>query len=332
MRAALAARSGASRAFASSSGKTILITGAGTGLGAGSALGLAAAGHRVIAACHIHPQISTLMAEARGRAVQLETAKLDVTLASDREAVFNRFGESVDIVVCNAAVGEGGPLAELPTERLRSQFEVNVFSQLDFVQPYAAAMVAKGAGKIVFLSSIAGLFTVPYLGAYCMSKHAVEAMALTLRQELASSGVKVCTINPAPFTTGFNDRNVETHAEWFDPAVHFTPKAAIQDFQTAMANGMQVDEMVRLIPLDNHRAREMHTPNWEVICKQYQARAVSRSPQPPPAAACWASDLDGNLPDDFWGASKTEDGTPMPPLDTSEPPTMAAADVRPLGL
>ncbi|EOD18794.1 hypothetical protein EMIHUDRAFT_209376 [Emiliania huxleyi CCMP1516] len=241
MRAALAARSGASRAFASSSGKTILITGAGTGLGAGSALGLAAAGHRVIAACHIHPQISTLMAEARGRAVQLETAKLDVTLASDREAVFNRFGESVDIVVCNAAVGEGGPLAELPTERLRSQFEVNVFSQLDFVQPYAAAMVAKGAGKIVFLSSIAGLFTVPYLGAYCMSKHAVEAMALTLRQELASSGVKVCTINPAPFTTGFNDRNVETHAEWFDPAVHFTPKAAIQDFQTAMANGMQYD-------------------------------------------------------------------------------------------
>ena len=52
---------------------------------------------------------------------------------------------------------------------------------------------------------------------------------------------QVCTINPAPFTTGFNDRNVETHAEWFDPAVHFTPKAAIQDFQTAMANGMQYD-------------------------------------------------------------------------------------------
>ena len=138
------------------------------------------------------------MAEARGRAVQLETAKLDVTLASDREAVFNRFGESVDVVVCNAAVGEGGPLAELPTERLRSQFEVNVFSQLDFVQPYAAAMVAKGAGKIVFLSSIAGLYTVPYLGAYCMSKHAVEAMALTLRQELASSGVKVCVPRAGP--------------------------------------------------------------------------------------------------------------------------------------
>ena len=78
------------------------------------------------------------------------------------------------------------------------------------------------------------------------------------------------------------------------------------------------------------------------------------APLASPQAACWASDLDGNLPDDFWGASavvaerdscgrnrewcpsplvgKTEDGTPMPPLDTSEPPTMAAADVRPLGL
>ena len=57
----------------------------------------------------------------------------------------------------------------------------------------------------------------------------------------SASPTQVCTINPAPFTTGFNDRNVETHAEWFDPAVHFTPKAAIQDFQTAMANGMQYD-------------------------------------------------------------------------------------------
>jgi len=298
--------------------KRILITGAGSGLGEGSAFGLAAAGHKVIAACFTRPEVSDMRtkATAKGLEANLEVCKLDITDAGERQVVFNKYGKDVDILVCNAAIGEGGPISEIPTDRVRNQFEVNVFSQMDFVQPYIREMVARKSGKICWLSSIAGVWTTPFIGAYCMSKHAIEAMAHTMRQELAGTGVKVCTINPAPFNTGFNDRNLDTVNQWYDPNVNFTPEQPMKEFAGAMATMLQydpqsmIDEMVRVIPLDNHRFREMWTPDWEVNCKAYQAQA-------------WAMDMDGNVPDNYWGKNADDgagrDVTPPAPFTTHVP-------------
>ena len=97
--------------------KTILITGAGSGLGEGTALALARAGHKVIATTEIWPQVTSLKEKARQQELTLTVEKLDITDKRDRDAVFSSYGHQVDIVVANAAIGETGPLAEIPVDR-----------------------------------------------------------------------------------------------------------------------------------------------------------------------------------------------------------------------
>lgn len=86
--------------------KTILITGAGSGLGRGVALGLARNGHTVIATVENWPQVTQLRQDARDAGVELRVEKLDYLDASDHEAVLRKYGSSVDIVCLNAATGE----------------------------------------------------------------------------------------------------------------------------------------------------------------------------------------------------------------------------------
>ena len=79
----------------------------------------------------------------------------------------------------------------------------------------ALALEAKMQGRIVFVSSVGGIITAYGLGAYCPSKHAVEGIAATMRDELSTTGITVQTINPGPYDTGFNDRMTT----WFYRAV-----------------------------------------------------------------------------------------------------------------
>ncbi|WP_435194101.1 SDR family oxidoreductase [Streptomyces sp. NRRL F-5630] len=191
----------------------ILITGAGSGFGKEVALRLAAGGHRVIAGVEIIAQVSAVRAEARERGVDLRVEKLDVTDPGDRE---NAWTWDVEVLLNNAGVSEGGATADIPEERLRRQFEVNVFGPVLLTQGIARRMAARRSGRIVFMSSVAGLTVDPFTGAYAGSKHAVEAFADALDQELAEFGVTVATINPGPFLTGFNDTMFETWKEWRD--------------------------------------------------------------------------------------------------------------------
>ncbi|WP_345591485.1 SDR family oxidoreductase [Streptomyces marokkonensis] len=191
----------------------ILITGAGSGFGKEVALRLARAGHRVIAGVEIIAQVSAVRAEARERGVELRVEKLDVTDAGDRE---NAWTWEVDVLLNNAGVSEGGASVDIPEERLRRQFEVNVIGPVLLTQGIARRMAARRSGRIVFMSSVAGLTVDPFTGAYAASKHAVEAFADALDQELAEFGVTVATINPGPFLTGFNDTMFETWKEWRD--------------------------------------------------------------------------------------------------------------------
>ncbi|MCS0636666.1 SDR family oxidoreductase [Streptomyces sp. LP05-1] len=191
----------------------ILITGAGTGFGKEVALRLAAAGHEVIAGVEIIAQVGPLRAEARERGAELRVEKLDVTDPGDRE---HAWSWEAEVLLNNAGVSEGGATADIPEERLRRQFEVNVFGPVLLTRGIARRMAARRSGRIVFMSSVAGLTTDPFTGAYSASKHAVEAFADALDQELAEFGVTVATINPGPFLTGFNDTMFETWKEWRD--------------------------------------------------------------------------------------------------------------------
>ncbi|SDO22285.1 SDR family oxidoreductase [Alkalicoccus daliensis] len=256
--------------------KTIFFTGAGTGLAKGAAIGLAKEGHKIIASVENHPQITSLREAADREGVEMEIFKMDITNPADR-ARMDRY--DYDIFVANAAVNEGGPLGEVPMSAFRNLFEVNVFSTLETARIAAAHFVEKRSGKIIFMSSMAGLMSSGYVGLYAASKHAVEAIAKAMYDEMQEFNVQVATINPGPFATGFNDRAVEEKWEWYDEDVHYSPKDKMKEKDKGTENQFDPEDMiakmVEIIPKDSHKfrtaypeetaesMREEEKENWE---------------------------------------------------------------------
>lgn len=249
--------------------KTIFITGAGSGLGRGTALGLAKRGHRVIATTEITSQKTDLMREAEEQGLNMEVCKLDITNERDR-ALIDEY--DFDVFVANAAINEGGALGEVPMDRFRAIFEVNVFATLETVQHAARKLVKKGSGKIVFLSSMAGTITTPFGGPYSATKHAIEGMALTLKDELEPFGVQVATINPGAYNTGFNDRAAEEKWKWFDESRHFTRKEDMEKQDAGLKNQLDpedmIEKMIEIIPADHHKFRTAYPEEMEKKMKE----------------------------------------------------------------
>jgi NAD(P)-dependent dehydrogenase (short-subunit alcohol dehydrogenase family) len=193
--------------------KKVLITGAGTGFGHEAAMRLAEKGFDVIAGVEIYAQVQTMKRQAAERGVTLQVEKLDVTNDGDRRKTLDW---GVEILVNNAGVGEGGSTVDIPASNIRHQFEVNVTGPLLLTQPIAKQMIKRGAGRIVWVSSREGLNVNPFTGIYSASKHAVEAIAETMADELQEYNIEVATVNPGPFLTGFNDRMFQTWESWED--------------------------------------------------------------------------------------------------------------------
>jgi short-subunit dehydrogenase len=197
--------------------RTVLITGAGSGFGRMAASLLAGRGHKVIATVLNEAQ----KAELAKAEPKLTVAKLDITDAKDVASID---GYDFDTFIANAAIGQTGPLSLIPLQRQRAIFEVNVFATFTITQRVAQAMRRKRAGRIIIMSSIGGVRAGVGSGPYTMTKHAIQAFGTALRAELKMFGVDVCTINPGPYATGFNDRMAMNPGDWFDPK-----KAAPED-------------------------------------------------------------------------------------------------------
>lgn len=202
--------------------RTMLITGAASGFGRGAAVALAGRGHTVIAGVQDEAQ----RAELAAAHPELTVAVLDIT---DPEQVATVDRWDLDVLVCNAGMGQTGPLSEVPLELVRRVFEVNVFGTLALAQRVAQAMKRKRAGRILLVSSIAGVRAGAGSGPYSMTKHALQAMGGVMRNELAPFGVDVALINPGPFATGFNDRMANDPGAWFDEATAYPEDVAIME-------------------------------------------------------------------------------------------------------
>ena len=187
--------------------KTVMITGAGSGFGKGASLALAARGHNVIATTETEEHA----AEQRAEAPQLTVEKIDITTDDVAKAA----EWDIDVLINNAGAGQTGPMADVPIDRVRRLFEVNVFGTLAVTQAVLPRMAAKGSGRIIIMSSISGVLSAPAFGPYSMTKHALEAMGKAMRPELAGQGIDVCLLNPGPYLTGFNDRMADSMWEWF---------------------------------------------------------------------------------------------------------------------
>ncbi|MEM9563513.1 MAG: SDR family NAD(P)-dependent oxidoreductase [Actinomycetota bacterium] len=182
---------------------TILITGAGSGFGRGAAVELAGRGHRVIGGTIDEAEAASLDAEGIDG---LTGHKLDITDDGDLAAAAEM---DVDVLLNNAGRGQLGPLASVPLDDVRLVFEVNVFGTLRITQAVLPGMIERGRGRVIIVSSIAGVSSGALSGPYAMTKHALEAMTMSLRVEMAPHGVEVCKLNPGPYATGFNDRMVD---------------------------------------------------------------------------------------------------------------------------
>jgi NAD(P)-dependent dehydrogenase (short-subunit alcohol dehydrogenase family) len=192
---------------------TVLITGAGSGLNNGAAFELAARGYDVIACAEIYPQVRALELQAKERGVKLRIEKLDVTKKGDRRRAISW---NVDVLVNGAGIIEGGAIVDVPGENMRRQFEVNVIGPVLLTQGIARKMIKRRSGKIIFMSSVVGILSGPFVGIYGASKHALEGIAETMGMELQEFGVQVAVINPGPYLTGFNDAGFLAPTDWDD--------------------------------------------------------------------------------------------------------------------
>jgi len=193
--------------------KTILITGARGGIGLEAALQLAENGHAVIATVHHEKDIPTVEAAANQRGVTLIVEKLNILNEKDREQALRH---KIDVLINNAAIGESGPLIEMPMDRLRRNFETNVFATIELSQQLAHAMVQRGAGSIIFIGSLAGRLSMPFMGVYSMTKFSLKAAVDALRYELRPLGIHTSVIEPGAYATGFNEKMHAKKYEWLN--------------------------------------------------------------------------------------------------------------------
>ncbi len=239
--------------------KTVLITGAGTGFGRGAALALAARGHHVIATTETEEQAVALRAEAP----QLQVEKIDIT--TDDVAKVAQW--NVDVLINNAGFGQTGPLADVPEAIVRKVFDVNVFGTLRMTQATLPQMVKRGTGRVIIVSSIAGVLAGPAFGPYSMSKFALEAMGKTLRGELFAQGIDVCLLNPGPYLTGFNDRMAASMWDWFgDDSVSAGSTDLFKMMRSMVTEGQMdpqevVDVMVELVEAESTTENNFVPPN-----------------------------------------------------------------------
>ena len=186
---------------------TVLITGASTGIGRATALGLSASGWTVLAGVRKTADGEALRAGGGERVIPLQ---LDVTDPEQIERAAERVGElapgGLDALVNNAGSAVGGPLELISMDDLRRQFDVNFFGHVAVTQALIPAL-RRARGRIVLISSVGGLVTTPYLAPYHASKYALEAAANSLRLELAGSHIQVALIEPGSVATPIWEKN-----------------------------------------------------------------------------------------------------------------------------
>jgi len=239
--------------------KTILITGCSSGIGLCVADGLKDRGYRVFATARNPDDVEALAKEGH-EALQLDLDYQDSIQQAVQE-VLSRTDNQLYALFNNGAYGQPGAVEDLSRDTLRQQFETNVFGTLALTQGFARQMVKRGSGKIVMVTSMGGLITVPFAAVYTATKHALEGLTEGLKAELAGTGVEICTANPGVFGTGFNDRGAETMMRWFNPETTFSRPELL----AAMAGGLDnqldpqlmIDALVRIVEEDGSKFRNV---------------------------------------------------------------------------
>jgi short-subunit dehydrogenase len=187
-------------------GKIVIVTGASAGIGETTARRLAEDGATVVITARRADRLEELkhrIESAGGRALavagDITAAELRQRLVRETVSAFGR----VDGLINNAGYGQRGPIELVPIEKIRANFETNLFSLLALTQLVIPIMRKQGEGRIVNISSVAGRIARPLSSVYDATKHALEAVSDGMRAELAMFGIKVVVIEPGFIITEF---------------------------------------------------------------------------------------------------------------------------------
>jgi NAD(P)-dependent dehydrogenase (short-subunit alcohol dehydrogenase family) len=171
---------------------SVLVTGAGRGIGKSIVEHLAARGWDVVAGVRNERDAAAVAALNPQR---ISSVILDVTDAGHIAALDESLPDTLDAVVNNAGIAVGGVMETLSPDDWRKQLEINVIGQLAVTQAVLPRL-RKSRGRIVFISSVSGKIVMPLVGAYSASKFALEAAADALRMELSPWGIRVALVEP----------------------------------------------------------------------------------------------------------------------------------------
>jgi NAD(P)-dependent dehydrogenase (short-subunit alcohol dehydrogenase family) len=213
--------------------RSVLITGASSGIGRATAFGLTSNPEFRVYATARHPETLAAVAQLGAR-----TLALDVTDEQSMEAAVAAVEDetgSVGVLVNNAGYGEYGTIEETGLDGVRREFETNVFGLARMVQLVLPGMRAAGQGRVINVSSMGGRVVLPAGGYYHASKYAVEALSDALRFEVAPFGIKVSLIEPGLIRTRFGETAASTFGHSASPRGPYAAFNAVAGKQLAEA-------------------------------------------------------------------------------------------------
>lgn len=194
--------------------KSILITGASSGIGLDAARGLRAAGWRVFASCRKAEDCDRLRSEGF-ESPRIDYADAD-TIVNGLAETLEATGGTLDALYNNGAYACPGAVEDLPVGALREIFEVNLFGWHELTRLVIPVMRAQGHGRIINCSSVLGLVGYKWRGAYVATKFALEGLTDVLRMEMAGTPIKVILIEPGPVTSRIRENAIPHFETWID--------------------------------------------------------------------------------------------------------------------
>ena len=197
----------------------ILITGAASGIARALIQTLLLKEHHLYLSFHNEKQLELAKKRYEGKN-NVYLFVLDVTNKEDRLKVKDM---DIDVFINNVAIGESGSIMEIPRDKVRHNFEVNVFGNFSLLQIVIQNMIKKNNGRIINIGSLAGIIPLPFLGPYASTKASIHILTKTLQKEikLLHKRIDIILVEPGMYHTGFNQVMFEEKYDWMHVESYF---------------------------------------------------------------------------------------------------------------
>lgn len=214
--------------------KVMIITGGSSGIGKATAILFAQKGYKVY-------ELSRHGENSEG----ITHINCDVTRPEDCKAAVKQVMEEsgrIDLLISNAGMGISGAVEFSDINEVKRQFDVNFFGSVNITQAVLPQMRLQRFGRIIFVSSVAAVFAIPFQAFYSASKSALSAMAMALRNEVAPFGIDVCCLLPGDVKTGFTDARSKSLA---GSDVYTNMEKAVSAMEHDEQNGITPEDMAK---------------------------------------------------------------------------------------